>query len=62
MTRQRLLRALLIWTALVLIPAALVITGRFPRLAPWINTALSVVMLAGTLVVGVYVMRGKRER
>jgi hypothetical protein len=60
MMRQRLLRALLIWVVLVMIPLALVITGRLPRFTPWINNLLSVVTLVATLILAVYVMRGEK--
>lgn len=60
MKRQRLLRALLVWVVLVMIPLALVLTGRVPRSTPWINNLLSVVTLVTTLILAVYVMRGEK--
>jgi hypothetical protein len=60
MKRQRLLRALLVWVVLVMIPLALVLTGRVPRSTPWINNGLSVVTLVATLILAVYVMSGEK--
>jgi uncharacterized membrane protein YdjX (TVP38/TMEM64 family) len=62
MIRQRLLRALVIWVVLVLIPVALIVTGRAPRMSSWVGNVLSVLSLAATLVLCFYVLRGRDAR
>jgi hypothetical protein len=59
MNKQRLLRALILWIALVMIPTALILTGRIPGVTPWIINALSVISLIGVLAIGYLVLAGR---
>lgn len=61
MLRQRLLRALVIWVILVLIPLALILTGRLPEFGPAVVNVLSVITLVATIALGYYVLRGHRN-
>jgi uncharacterized RDD family membrane protein YckC len=59
MLKQRLLRALVIWVILVLIPIALILTGRVPAMGPTVVNVLSVITLVATLALGYYVLAGR---